>query len=159
MSREIRKLSARTVETLRRPGRHSDGGGRYLSISKDGRRRWTFLYRWKSDRGVASGGAFREMGLGSLDAVSLAKAREIAGQCRAELADGINPIEARNERLRKAQGLPTFGKCVDELLDAKEGGWRSEKHLKQWRYTLEQYAGPLRPKLVDRITTEACSRS
>ena len=31
-----KKLGARTVAALKQPGRHSDGGGLYLSISKDG---------------------------------------------------------------------------------------------------------------------------
>ena len=39
-----KKLGARTVAALKQPGRHSDGGGLYLSISKHGRRRWMFLY-------------------------------------------------------------------------------------------------------------------
>jgi hypothetical protein len=36
MTRSIHKLSARAVATLAKPGRHSDGGGLYLSISRDG---------------------------------------------------------------------------------------------------------------------------
>lgn len=55
MSRQLNRLSARKVATLEEPGRHADGGGLYLSISKDGRRRWVFLFRWK--------GKLREMGL------------------------------------------------------------------------------------------------
>jgi hypothetical protein len=39
MARAINKLSARAAETLSKPGRHSDGGGLYLSISGEGRRR------------------------------------------------------------------------------------------------------------------------
>ena len=44
MARAIHKLSARAAETISKPGRHSDGGGLYLSISGEGRRRWVFLY-------------------------------------------------------------------------------------------------------------------
>jgi hypothetical protein len=56
MPRAIHKLSARTAETISKPGRHSDGGGLYLSISTDGRRRWVLLYTWQSK--------IREAGLG-----------------------------------------------------------------------------------------------
>jgi hypothetical protein len=43
MKRTINRLSARQVETLRKHGRHSDGGNLYLKITPDGRR-WVFLY-------------------------------------------------------------------------------------------------------------------
>ena len=49
MARQLKKLSARAVATVDKAGRHSDGGGLYLFISKDGeivRRRWTFLFTW-----------------------------------------------------------------------------------------------------------------
>ena len=46
MARNINKLSARTVETLKAPGRYSDGGNLYLSISANGGRRWVFMYRF-----------------------------------------------------------------------------------------------------------------
>ena len=57
MSRAIHKLTARAAETEAEPGRHSDGGGLYLSISGDGRRRWVSLYTWR--------GKLREAGFGS----------------------------------------------------------------------------------------------
>jgi hypothetical protein len=44
MARAIHKLTARAAETISNPGRHSDGGGLYLSISAEGRRRWVFLF-------------------------------------------------------------------------------------------------------------------
>ena len=36
MKRTLHKLSALTVKSLAKPGRHSDGGGLYLAISGDG---------------------------------------------------------------------------------------------------------------------------
>jgi hypothetical protein len=72
MAKEINRLKARQAETLSEPGRHADGGNLYLSISRNGGRRWVFLYRWE--------GKQREMGLGSAarGGVSLADAREVA---------------------------------------------------------------------------------
>ena len=63
MARSINKLSARTVETLKAPGRYSDGGNLYLSISANGGRRWVFMYRFA--------GKQREMGLGSASRAAL----------------------------------------------------------------------------------------
>jgi hypothetical protein len=75
MPQRIHRLSARGVATLSAPGRHADGGGLYLSISKDGaaiRRRWVFLYRRH--------GRLKEMGLGGAMTVTLAQARELANR-------------------------------------------------------------------------------
>src|SRR5262245_40164408 len=74
MARRINKLSARSAETLKKPGRYSDGGNLYLSISDNGGRRWVFLYR--------RAGKQREMGLGSASraGISLARARTLAAE-------------------------------------------------------------------------------
>jgi integrase len=42
--RTLNKLDPRTVATTKAVGRHSDGGGLYLSIDPTGRRRWVFMY-------------------------------------------------------------------------------------------------------------------
>ncbi len=70
VARQSKRLTARTVATIAKPGRHSDGGNLYLTISKTGAgvsRRWTFMY--------VSGGKQREAGLGSVATVTLAEAR------------------------------------------------------------------------------------
>ena len=93
-------------------------------------------------RSSFDGRVLKEMGLGSHKAVSLAKAREIAADCRAEVAAGENPIEARKARKKLQEGIPTFGACADALIEAKEGAWRNAKHRYQWRHTLISfYAG------------------
>ena len=141
MARRINRLNARAVATLTKHGRHADGGGLYLSISPNGGRRWVFLFRWH--------GKPTEIGLGSARDVTLARARELASQARAKLAEGINPKEAR----RPAQGA-TFGECADHVIEAMRPSWRNRKHAAQWKMTLRVYAAPLRPLPVDRITTE-----
>ena len=103
------------------------------------------------------------MSLGSLSAVPLVKARELAAGCRAELAAGRNPLiarrdaEAAQKALRsKAQETEhkTFSAVAEELLASKETGWRNAKHRAQWRMTLEQYAAALWAMPVDEIGTE-----
>jgi Arm DNA-binding domain len=69
MARKLNKLTARQVATVKTPGRHSDGGGLYLAIGAD-RRAWVFRY--------ALAGRVREMGLGSVSAITLAQARAVA---------------------------------------------------------------------------------
>ena len=74
MARAINKLTARFVDSATKPGRHSDGGNLYLSISPNGGKRWVFFYRFA--------GRQREMGLGSASKVGipLVKAREKAAE-------------------------------------------------------------------------------
>lgn len=141
MARKINRLNARGVATISKHGRHADGGGLYLSISPNGGRRWVFLFRWH--------GKPTEIGFGSARDVPLARARELAAQARARLAEGINPKDAR----RTSIGT-TFGECADRLIEAMRPSWRNAKHAAQWEMTLRDYAAPLRRLPVDKITTD-----
>jgi len=143
MARALHKLNARTVATLRKPGRHGDGGGLYLSISKDGRRRWVFLYN--------ANGKLREMGLGSAQEVSLAEARGKAASARKLRTEGFDPL---TERQRPKAVVPTFGEAAERFVTEMEPQFRNAKHVAQWRMTLNRYAAALVNKPVDTITTE-----
>jgi integrase len=145
MARAVRKLNARQVATLSREGRHSDGGGLYLVVGPGASRRWAFIFRW--------GGKLKEMGLGSLTAVSLADARERAGEARRTLASGCNPIEDRRAQAAKRDATTTFGAFSDELLKRLAHGFRNEKHKAQWTMTLTKYAAPLRSMKLGDIGT------
>ncbi len=145
MSRQIHKLNALQASRLTEKGRHGDGGGLFLSIGADGRRRWVFLYRDRRTKKL------REMGLGSADDVLLAKARDKAKSARSLLADGIDPILHRKENA--AVAVPNFGAFAEEVIDALEGGWVNEKHRQQWRKSLKMHAAALATIPVNEITT------
>jgi integrase len=138
--RKINRLNARAVATINEHGRHADGGGLYLSISPNGGRRWVFLFRWH--------GKPTEIGFGSARDVTLARARELASQARAKLAEGINPKDAK-----RPEGA-TFGECGDRVIASMRPSWRNGKHAAQWEMTLRDYAAPLRRLPVDKITTD-----
>jgi Arm DNA-binding domain len=153
MAGKLHKLSARTVAALARPGRHSDGGGLYLFISRDSkalRRRWVFRF--------ARAGKVREMGLGSANGVSLAEARKLAAAARSEMAKGQDPIGARDASLRARQGRKTFGECAVTLITAKQSEWRNAKHRRQWRSTLETYCAPIWAMPVQDRPDRGCAR-
>ncbi|ACK51137.1 integrase family protein [Methylocella silvestris BL2] len=154
MVNKINRLSARTVAALTKPGRHADGGNLYLRIERSGSKRWTFMY--------VQGGRQREAGLGSVARMPLAKARVKAGELRQMLADGIDPLaakqaerEARQAIVEAEQARRTFGQVADSLLAAKEAGWRNAKHRAQWRMTLETYAASLWNMPVEEVDTQA----
>ncbi len=149
MARAIHKLKFRQVETLRKVGRHSDGGGLYLKITPDGSKRWVFMY--------ARAGRQREMGLGSAQSggISLPDARSAAQAARDALAAGLDPFEVREaNRLATTQALSrTFGEVADDHIKAMASQWRNAKHRAQWEYSLQTLAKPLRPLRVNAIET------
>ena len=134
------KLTARKVETAK-PGKYGDGGGLQLAVAPTGAKKWVLRFLWQ--------GKAREMGLGSYPEVSLAEAREKAISGRRLARSGADPIAER----RKDRGIPTFGELADEIAGQLAEGFRNEKHRAQWKMTLTVYAGPLRPKPVDKIET------
>jgi hypothetical protein len=149
MKRTINRLTTRQAETIKKPGRHADGGNLYLKITPDGSRRWVFMY--------ALGGKQREMGLGgaSKGGVPLATARVRAAEARTALAAGIDPMAANKEAEQRAAitRAPMFGKMADDYIAAMKPSWRDAKHAAQWEYTLITYAAPLRSKPVNQIQT------
>ncbi len=141
MSKQLHKLTTRSVATLSTPGRHSDGGGLYLAISPSGARSWVFM--WKT------GNKRREMGLGSIRDVPLAKARQRAADARQKLADRKDPLASR-DRPRAM----TFGEAADALIESMSPSWRSKKHHKQWSTSLSGYCADLRKMPVAAVRTD-----
>jgi len=133
------KLSSLFVKSQKIPGRYGDGGGLWLQVTKSGGKSW--LLRYMLD------GKARHMGLGPVELVSLADARELARTKRRMLLDGIDPIEERkatraNSKAESARNL-TFQECAEQFISAHEAGWRNAKHREQWRNTLSTYAYPV----------------
>ena len=145
MAREMKRLTALAVRTMTKHGRHSDGGGLYLSISPNGGKRWTFLYRWR--------GKPTEIGLGSArdGHVTLAQAREEATKARAMLAERP-PRNPKDDR-RPVEGA-TFGEVADRLIDARRTEWRNEKSAAAWELTLGKYCVSIRRNPVADLTVE-----
>ncbi|MEJ8568282.1 tyrosine-type recombinase/integrase [Elongatibacter sediminis] len=147
------KLNATTVEKMTKPGRHADGGGLYLLVKTDGRKTWVF--RWR-DRVT---GKLRDMGLGPYGKrdVTLAEARDKAGEARRIVRDGLDPIEERRRRLQDAKLAHarrlTFGECAEKCIEAKRAEWKNPKHAAQWPATLDKYAAVLKPLPVTEIDT------
>lgn len=146
MAREQNKLSARFVQTVTKPGRHSDGGGLYLIVDPSGAKRWLFLFRW--------GEKLKELGLGGLTAVTLAQAREKATDARRLVKGGTNPIEAKRAAAEAKAAAKTFGEVADDLIASITPGFKNAKHRAQWSSTLNSYGSSLRTLPVTDVTTE-----
>jgi Arm DNA-binding domain len=141
MGRQINKLSARKVETVRTPGRHSDGGGLYLNVTEGGGRSWLFMYKVAGRR--------REMGLGSVRDVPLVQARKLAANARQQLAIGLDPLIARQKLTTM-----TFAEAATALIESMSPSWRNAKHRAQWAMTLKVYCAPMAGVGAADITTD-----
>ncbi len=139
MAKTIRKLTTLRISRELPKGMYADGAGLYLHVSSSGTKSWIYRY--------SIGGKAREMGLGSLTAVSLADARIKAGECRALRQDGIDPIEDRKveraEAALEAARAITFKEAAEQYIASHRAGWKNPKHAAQWPSTLTTYAYPL----------------
>lgn len=148
--RTLNRLTARQVAALKAPGRHADGGGLYLKITPAGSRSWVFF--WTRD------GKQREAGLGSAAAggVTLAQAREKAGEFRKLLAEGLDPLDTRREAKRQAEAQAVkFGAFADQFVADHRPSWSNPKHADQWAMTLgPAYCKAIRDLPIADVRTE-----
>jgi len=144
LPRRVSRLSVPSVRAANKPGAYADGAGLYLRVSKWGTKSWGF--RFSLD------GKPRWMGLGSVNNVSLARARDKAHHCRTLLSEGIDPIDHRraekSRRRLEAARTTTFRELAEDYIARNKSGWSNEKHAAQWSSTLETYAHPVLGKLA-----------
>jgi integrase len=141
------RLTALKVAKIGKPGRYGDGGGLYLRVAEyplhtgelATSKNWVFRFE--------RAGRERLMGLGSLNTLTLAEARELARGHRKTLLDGRDPIEDRRERKREAAleaaRTMTFRACAEAYIAAHRPGWKNPKHAGQWPATLSTYVYPV----------------
>jgi len=136
LARLLRRLTELEVRRLRR-GWHNDGGGLYLRIVDKERRWWVFRY---------GAGGKRYHGLGPVDIVSLADAREQARACRALLLKGDDPIAVGKARRAaaalEAVNAKTFGECAGDYWKAHCLAWTNKKHAREWKTSLATHVLP-----------------
>lgn len=135
------KLAAVALKKLGE-GWHADGGNLYLFV-RGTSRGWVFRF-------TAPDGKRRNMGLGSLEDVGLAAARESAKVLRAQTRHPTEPKDPLAERcaVRAQQRvevakLTTFAQAAAAFLTAKSHEWKNAKHAQQWETTLTTYAYPV----------------
>jgi len=83
--------------TPKKTGRYGDGGGLWLQVSASGGKSWIFRFMYD--------GRERHMGLGPVDVVSLAEARELARENRRVLFEGRDPLVARHAAREAAKAV------------------------------------------------------
>lgn len=134
------KLSAAQIRALTKPGRYMDGDGLSLLLTAPKKGYWVLR--------ATINGRRRDIGLGPLDLVTLAEARELAIDMRRDIQRGIDPIE---ERKRQKIEILTFKEAATKVHTEQKVTWKNGKHQDQWINTLETYAFP---KLGDRLVND-----
>ncbi|WP_379554502.1 tyrosine-type recombinase/integrase [Qipengyuania sp. DGS5-3] len=134
------KLSAAQIRALTKPGRYMDGDGLSLLLTAPKKGYWVLR--------ATINGRRKDIGLGPLDLVTLAEARELAIDMRRDIQRGIDPIE---ERKRQKIEILTFKEAATKVHSEQKVTWKNGKHQDQWINTLETYAFP---KLGDRLVND-----
>ncbi|RYF01711.1 MAG: DUF4102 domain-containing protein [Comamonadaceae bacterium] len=111
------KLSDAKLRTLSEPGKHSDGLGLYLEITKAGGRYWRMKYRFA--------GKEKRLAFGVYPDVSLKHAREAAGTARKLLQNCQDPGEARKEQKARVihESRNTLEVVARDWLEHQAGRW------------------------------------
>lgn len=125
------KLTVKKVQRLTKPGKYGDGRNLWLIIGPTGRKRWEFRY--------SIGGRSREMGIGSLDFMSLDEARDRVFELRKMVKQGVDPLAAKAEKKPRAT---TFEQVAEQCIASLKAGWSNPKSEAQWRSSLKSYAYP-----------------
>jgi integrase len=134
----VGKLTAARVRHAK-PGRHGDGRGLYLQVI-GGSKTWVLRYEHRKRE--------RWMGLGSVEFVSLAQAREKASELRRKLKhEKIDPLAERRAstaaaRIAALTGT-TFEQVARRCIEMKSSEWRGDGSRREWVSTLERYAFPV----------------
>jgi hypothetical protein len=131
----------------------ADGGGLTLWITPDDHRYWHFRYR--------IGGKQPRISLGTYPAVSLQQARERAAECRALVANGIDPRKKRrDEKHRDALvQINTFKAAAEYWYKHKAEAGRATATLNKIRTYLDKDILPeLGDKPPQHITHADCAK-
>lgn len=124
------------------PGRHADGNGLYLLVSKTGSRAWI--------QRLVINGRRRDLGLGSYTLVPLVEARQQALENRRLARRGQDPTALRAE-----ETTPTVQAAVEAVIATRRANWRNQDTEQKWRRRFETIVFPsIGDKPIHQVTLE-----
>lgn len=128
-------VQIRALKPAERPYKVADSDGLYLLVQPSGALLWRFRYRCC--------GIERKLSLGSFPDVTLVQARRKRDEAKAELDDGIDPVEEKRQRRLKAElaAQTTFALVAGEYIEKMEREGRSPATIKKVRWFLELLDG------------------
>ncbi len=135
---EVKRLAAK-------PGFHAVGGvtGLYLLVAPELTASWVLR--------VKIGAKRRDVGLGAYPDVNVGPARERARMVREQIANGVDPVEAKRATkaalaLAQSKAL-TFDEAAVLAHKTKAHEFSNAKHVNDWLSSLTTYASPVMGKL------------
>lgn len=146
----VAKLTALAVKNAG-PGKHFDGGGLFLHVTRTGAKYWRLKYR--------HAGREKLLALGVYPAVAIPEARDKANKARALLRDGHDPAAVRAERKAKAKrdAEAAFPKVAEAWIERNRGSW-APATLKKARYIIGDYLTPaLRNESIATLSSKAAA--
>ena len=138
-------LTVQLINSALVQGRYYDIGfhGLHLHVRQSGSKAWVQRTRL--------GQKYIDIGVGGYPIVKLADARRIATTNKGLIEQGIDPRQDTHVEKQ----IPTFKQVAEDEIVRVQAQSKNEKHKRQWRSTLEQYAYPFLGHLkVDEITVE-----
>ncbi|MDT7486029.1 tyrosine-type recombinase/integrase [Citrobacter koseri] len=160
MPKKAKELSGLAVSKLKKEGSFAVGGVDGLYLRNRGQSRsWILCVAM----GVRVNGQGRtvprrlNLGLGPYPEVSLAEARDKARELRKQIRNGIDPLEEKHahkaHQEKQAHKKKTFVDCAEDVIEIKSKELKNQKHIAQWRSTLETYAYPvIGQKAISEVT-------
>lgn len=124
----------------RRHARYGDGRGLWLLVDPNGRKSWAFLFTINKKR--------RQMGLGSIDFLSLDQARDEALRLRKLVKRGIDPLALQeaerdtHQDTSTVSSIPTFLEVAEKVIAQRQAKMSNSKAQNQWPATLKTYVYP-----------------
>ncbi|WP_338466369.1 tyrosine-type recombinase/integrase [Novosphingobium sp. ZN18A2] len=125
------KLTAVAVKAaLANPGSYQDGDGLFLKVDKRGGASWTVR--------IQRDGKRQDIGLGSARMLTLAEARDKAGEIRKAVK--VQRRDVLAEKKDEAAAKVTFREAACQYHAENKSGWKSAIYARQWLASLENYA-------------------
>ncbi len=149
------RLTKKDIERATKRRKYSDGRGLFLSVSKTGSKTWAFCYRFPNPD-APKGYREREMGLGSIDFMTVDEARDRTVELRRMVRQGIDPMTERDRDVRavvrqKRDGS-TFKQVAERFIDMKKAEWdEGGKSETSWRGSLTRH---VYPKIGTKLITD-----
>lgn len=130
----LNKLTVPEVKAAK-PGKHSDGGGLWLHKREDGGGQWVLR--------VTIHGRRREMGLGSVQDVTLKDARTLGAKWRSMAAAEIDPIKQREKERREAlRNLHLLKDIAEDAFESRKAELKGDGEAGRWFSPIRLYIIP-----------------
>src|SRR3954454_23321113 len=126
------------------PGEYPCGNNLYLIVAPSGGRRWTF--RWQRN------GVVKKMGFGSAKHVKSADAKSKALDALRQIANGIDPVQERDEKRRAGQSR-LFGEFATEWKEGIKSGLKHRASRDKLDRIVDVNCKPLHKLTLEEVET------